>query len=159
DFGCGASHFYEYLRRRPLRHVRYAGLDLSEKFVALCRAKFPENTYYCLDVLNGAAELPCFDYVVLNGVFTEKRDLPFAEMLAYFQAVLRAVFRKARVGIAFNVMSTQVDRERDDLFHLPVDTLAGFLARELSRHFVVRHDYGLYEYTAYVYQEVTPWRG
>ena len=44
-------------------------------------------------------------------------------------------------------------RPREDLFHLPMDILASFLAHEISRHFVIRHDYGLYEYTAYVYRE------
>ena len=62
------------------------------------------------------------------------------------------VFEKARVGIAFNVMSKHVDWERDDLFHLPFDVLAGFLRRELSRHYVFRANYGLYEYTTYVYR-------
>jgi hypothetical protein len=57
--------------------------------------------------------------------------------------------------LAFNVMSKQVDWERDDLFHLPLDRLLTFLSREVSRHVVIRHDYGLYEYTAYVYQSST----
>ena len=47
-------------------------------------------------------------------------------------------------------MSKQVDWERDDLFHLPCDPLLAFLESELSRHCVVRHDYGLFEYTTYV---------
>jgi hypothetical protein len=48
-----------------------------------------------------------------------------------------------------------VDWERDDLFHLPMDILADFLSREVSRHFAIRADYGLYEYTVHVYREPT----
>jgi hypothetical protein len=48
-------------------------------------------------------------------------------------------------------MSKHVDWEREDLFHLPFDTLAAFLKQELSGNFVIRNDYGLYEYTTYVY--------
>jgi hypothetical protein len=55
--------------------------------------------------------------------------------------------------MALNLMSKHVDWERDDLFHLPIDELLQFSRRELSRHVVIRHDYGLYEYTAYVYRE------
>src|SRR5262249_21267802 len=106
DFGCGASHFYEYLLCQGYPHIRYSGLDLSEQSVALCRRKFPQNTYYCLDVLEDGDALPAFDYVVLNGVFTEKRALSFGAMLDYVRRVLRAVFAKAKVGIAFNVMSS-----------------------------------------------------
>ncbi len=153
DFGCGASHLYEYILKHRLSGIRYSGLDLSEKFIDLSRRKFPLVDYYCLDVLDDDTGLPEFDYVVMNGVFTEKRDLSFDDMLEYFQAVIGRVFAKTRVGMAFNVMSKHVDWERDDLFHLPFDVLARFLTRELSRHFVFRNDYGLYEYTTYIYKK------
>lgn len=74
-------------------------------------------------------------------------------MFDYFTRVLKIMFAKASKGIAFNVMSKEVDWERDDLFHVPVTQLTHFVAAELSRHYVVRHDYGLYEYTTYVYRE------
>jgi hypothetical protein len=90
---------------------------------------------------------------VLNGVFTVKATLSFDEMLDFFRRLVTRAFALADQGIAFNVMSKQVDWERDDLFHLPLDTLAWFLTQEISRHFVIRNDYGLYEYTAYVYRE------
>ena len=152
DFGCGASHLYEYILRHTLYNIEYSGLDLSETFIGLSRRKFPSVHYYCLDILDDQVSLPDFDYIVMNGVFTEKRDLSFDEMFAYFQAVVSRVFNKARIGVAFNVMSKQVDWERDDLFHLPLDTLAAFLTKELTRNFVIRNDYGLYEYTTYVYR-------
>jgi hypothetical protein len=36
---------------------------------------------------------------------------------------------------------------------MAVDDLLTFLSQEVSRHVVIRHDYGLYEYTAYVYRD------
>lgn len=152
DFGCGASHLYEYVLQHKLKNIEYSGLDLSEKFIRLSRTKYPSLNYYCLDILEEHTSIPDFDYIVMNGVFTEKTTLSFVEMFAYFKRVVSRVFSKARIGIAFNVMSSHVDWERDDLFHLPLDTLAAFLTKELSRNFVIRNDYGLYEYTAYVYR-------
>jgi len=152
DFGCGASHLYEYMIERGLTGIEYSGLDLSEPFIALSREKFPQNTYHWMDALGPGAILPASDYVVMNGVFTEKREMTFDAMLAYFKRLTGLVFASARVGIAFNVMSKQVEWERDDLFHLPLDTLADFLTSELSRNFIIRNDYGLYEYTTYVYK-------
>ena len=96
---------------------------------------------------------PLLVYIVMNGVFTEKLELTFDEMLTYFKDVVTRIFNKARVAIAFNVMSPHVDWERQDLFHLPLDLLAAFLAKEVSRDFVIRNDYGLYEYTTYVYRK------
>jgi SAM-dependent methyltransferase len=152
DFGCGAAHLYDYIRDQEIANIEYSGLDLSEKFIELCRSKFPQNKFYCLDLLEQEETLPSFDYIVMNGVFTEKRSLTFDEMLNYFKLLVSKVFAKAERGIAFNVMSKHVDWEREDLFHLPFDTLAAFLKQELSRNFVIRNDYGLYEYTTYVYR-------
>jgi len=152
DFGCGAAHLCEYIDDSGITNIEYAGLDLSERFVELCRRKFPSNDFYCFDVLEGNETLPSFDYIVMNGVFTEKRSLTFDEMFIYFKQLVRKVFEKAEIGIAFNVMTKHVDWEREDLFHLPFDTLATFLKQDLSRNFIIRNDYGLYEYTTYVYR-------
>jgi len=153
DFGCGASHLYEHLQRVGRTDVSYAGLDLSPRFVELSRKKFPENRYWQMDVLaDDPSTLPPFDYAVLNGVFTEKVDLSFEEMHDFWQRTVKVVFGLVTRGIAFNVMSKHVDWEREDLFHLPFDTLAAFLTTSVSRNFVVRNDYGLYEYTTYVYR-------
>jgi SAM-dependent methyltransferase len=152
DFGCGLSHFLEYLQRQGRTDVEYNGLDLSAKMLAISRSKFPEITYYNTDIIQSAFELPDFDYVVMNGVFTLRHNLTYDEMLAYFKAVVVRLFRKARIGIAFNTMSKLVEWERDDLFHLSFDELAEFLYRNVSRHFVIRHDYRLFEYTTYVYR-------
>jgi SAM-dependent methyltransferase len=152
DFGCGAGHLLAHLRSEQQSNVRYMGLDMSPKFVDLCRDKFPDAEFLCGDILQGDVEIPQVDYVVMNGVFTEKRSLPFEVMFDYFRQVLRRVYPLARRGLAFNVMSKHVDWERDDLFHLPFDSLATFLRREISRHYQFRADYGLFEYTAYVYR-------
>lgn len=153
DFGCGTSHLYEYILKHGLeRRIVYSGLDLSPLFVEASRRKFPGVRYYCADLLSDGEAIPPFDYVVMNGVFTEKRTLTQAEMIEYFRRLLTRVFAKTQVGLAFNVMSKQVDWERDDLFHLPFDILAAILTKEVSRHFVIRHDYRLYEYTAYVFR-------
>lgn len=152
DFGCGASHLYPYMLRTHTL-LKYYGLDLSSAFCELSRRKYPQNDYMCLDVLETPEKLDEFDYVVMNGVFTEKRELSFDQMFNYLKRVLLVVFPKVRRGLAFNVMSKAVDWERDELFHLPTDLLIKFLTRNLSRHFVIRNDYGLYEYTVYVYKE------
>ena len=101
------------------------------------------------------ARLPETDYVVMNGVLTERRGVPFDEMRDYMFRLLERVYSLTRVGLAFNVMSQHVDWQRDDLFHVPYDLLAAFLKARLSRHFMFRTDYGLYEYTTYVYREPT----
>jgi SAM-dependent methyltransferase len=152
DFGCGLAHFYEYLLRVERAGIDYTGLDLSPEFVAACRSKFPGVPFLQADVLDGSSPLETFDYIVLNGVLTGKRSLPFEEMWSYTRQLLAKLYGATRKGLAFNVMSKQVDWERTDLFHLPLDEVAEFLTQTVSRNFVIRNDYGLYEYTVYVYR-------
>ena len=51
DFGCGASHFYEYIMKNDIKHIEYSGLDLSKRFFELSQKKFPHINYYCIDIL------------------------------------------------------------------------------------------------------------
>lgn len=152
DFGCGASHLLEHIRAEERTDINYAGLDIAEPFVELARSKFPEARFWCLDVLvDDVSALPRFDYAVMNGVFTEKLELTYDEMFDFMSRAVARVFSLVEVGVAFNVMSKHVDWERDDLFHVPFDEMAAFLIANITRNFVVRADYGLYEYTVYAY--------
>ena len=152
DFGCGVSHLFEYMRQYGYDHVQYAGLDILEEYVEVAKKKYPGNTYYCQDILKSTGDLPMFDYVIMNGVFTQKLELSLEEMFSFLKELLVKVFRHANKGIAFNVMSKQVDRENEGNFHLGMDALSEFITNEMTQNFIIRHDYGLYEYTVYVYK-------
>ncbi len=152
DFGCGLAHFHDYLNRDGSSNVKYAGLELSDKMLQACRGKKPDISFYSNDVMLDGWQMPQFDFTVMNGVFTEKLNLKSDQMFTYMTKLIKIVFDNSNVGLAFNVMSTQVDWEREDLFHLSLDKLAWFIKDDLSRKFVIRNDYGLYEYTVYVFK-------
>ena len=151
DFGCGISHLYEYIKKHAIANIAYAGLDLSDSYLARSQAKFPDIRYYQADLMDPSISIPQFDYIIMSGVLTYKGTASYEEMLIYSQALLRRVASFAKIGFAFNVMSKHVDWERDDLFHLPLTTLATFLDEAFGRRFTIRHDYDLFEYTTYVY--------
>jgi len=153
DLGCGLSHLYEHMQRTGRDWIDYSGCDLSDVFLERSRVKHPDVPYHQVDILKAPEALPTFDYVVMNGLLTLRGEVAQDQMFDYAKAMVAAAFGKARRAIAFNVMSKQVEWERDDLFHVPFDDLATFLAQEVSRHFTIRHDYGLYEYTTYVFHE------
>lgn len=152
DFGCGAGHLLDYLRQKNLTMFNYAGLDISSKFISLCQTKYPGVPFIELDVLEQPDKLACYDLIVMNGVFTEKRELSYEQMFDYFTSMVRVVFSRVGKGMAFNVMSKHVDWERDDLFHLSHDALTEFIVDKVTRNYVIRNDYGLYEYTVYLYK-------
>ena len=154
DFGCGLAGLLDVLVAEGPGTVTYAGLDVSDWFIAACRMRHPGVPFYLMDVLSDdMSTLPDFDYVVMNGIFTYRGTRSESEMVTYLQTLIALMFAKARIGLAFNVMSKHVDWERDELFHMPMDPLLTFLARTVTRHMVVRHDYGWFEYTVYLYRE------
>jgi SAM-dependent methyltransferase len=151
DFGCGTASLNQYIEFLKIKNIKYSGLDINDGFYNTSKLKFPNNDFYCLDILKNES-ISNFDYIVCNGPFTEKRDLSQEEMMDFFTSVIKKLWNKCDKGIAFNLMSKHVDWERDDLFHVSLDELGWFLKNNLSRNFIIRNDYGLYEYTAYVYK-------
>lgn len=152
DIGCGTGKLLEIIRQQQLS-IKYTGLDLSMRFVNHCKKKFSDNVFLQVDILtDDCTHIPLHDLVVMNGVFTEKRELSHEQMTNFFYAFLIKSFQFTKHVMAFNVMSKLVDWERDDLFYVSFDSLCNFLRENLSRHFSIRHDYGLYEYTVYVYK-------
>ena len=133
DFGCGTSHYQEWVQNGVISKSQhpYTGLDLDAGKIATCKTKFPQHNFLCQDILEVPLE-KSYDYIMMNGVFTEKLDLSNDEMTEYFEALLTAAWNSCNKGLAFNVMSKNVDWERDDLFHLPMDYLGTFLSKNLK---------------------------
>lgn len=152
DFGCGTGHLLNFILDHHFDGITYSGLDASSRFIEVARSKYPSVTFYLGDLFSGDFELPQFDYIVMNGLFTYKGPLSFNEMVRQWQDLVVAVMAHARVGVAFNATSPYVDWQRDDLFHLPMQLLADVVAGSPCPHFRIRHDYGLYESTVYAYR-------
>ena len=150
DFGSGLAHFHEFLQRVECKPPYYEGLDLSKKMIAHCEAKFPDIVFHSHDVLVDGWNMGNFDAVIFNGVFTEKRDVTFSEMFDYLVKILELAYSYTNKVIIFNLMSKQVDWERDDLFHVSLDIIADTICKRFNRKFVIRNDYGMFEYTIYL---------
>lgn len=153
DFGCGLAHMYNYMINHNIKY-KYSGMDMSQRFIKKCKEKYPLIDFSQHDILNENEMINSnWDYICINGVFTEKREMEYAEMFSYFKTMIKKLYDMCKCGIAFNVMSKHVDWERDDLFHLPMNELGEFLTKDISRDFIIRNDYGLYEYTTYVFKK------
>lgn len=154
DVACGTGAFLAHLEARGRAPADYIGIDICPDAIARARAKFPGRRFACRDLLEGPGPaLPApVDYVVANGLFTVRAELDEAAMWRFLDAMLARLWPVARRGLAFNVMSDVVDWRRDDLFHVPMDRLARHLFALAGRRVVLRNDYDLYEYTAYVYR-------
>lgn len=61
DFGCGTARLYQYMQEQAAAQsaeVTYTGLDISARFISVCRNKYPQLEFLQLDVLEDSAALP-----------------------------------------------------------------------------------------------------
>ena len=151
DLGCGSGLLVDHLKKtNQLYKYNYHGVDISNEMIKVAKERLPSHKFEVRDILKQPLESQSYDFVIMNGVMTEKVSLGYDDMVRFATSMISAAFSSCSKGIAFNVMSTHVDWKRDDLFHWPHDEAAAFLRNNCSRHFVFRNDYGLYEYTTYV---------
>ncbi len=110
-------------------------------------SRFPECAFHCLDLLEQPFDEPC-DYFLLSGALNYR----VADNLALTHGMIRRMFALARKGVGVNFLSTYVNFERPHNYHHNPGALFDW-ARTLTRWVTLRHDYPLWEFTLYLYQE------
>ena len=72
-------------------------------------------------------------------------------MLLFIKQIISYLYKKTNKAIAFNFMSPYVDWKNDKNFYLDLNSLLNEL-KNVSKNFKIIHNYGLYEYTLYMYK-------
>ncbi|MDQ3199941.1 MAG: class I SAM-dependent methyltransferase [Verrucomicrobiota bacterium] len=153
DIGCGTARLLDLIEASGRKEIVYRGIDLSPRLIEAARGKHPQADFLCGDPFEtNEIWLARPDYVVFGGIFTCRLQMSVEEMTGYMIRLLGLAFNHCQRGLAFNVMSHHVDWQRDDLFHVPFDRMADILQANFGRHYHFRADYGLYEYTVYLYR-------
>jgi len=153
DVGCGYGGLYDHLIARKVA-VDYTGIDAVAAMIDSARERHPDARFVLGDILewNAAGQ---YDYVVSNGILTQKLDVPGAEMDEYASLLIRRMFSLCGRGIAFNVMTTKVNYFANNLYYRNPAELFAWCMTELTRHIRIDHAYPLYEYTMYLYRTPT----
>jgi SAM-dependent methyltransferase len=152
DAGCGCGLLLDHLDQYWPHRVRYTGVDASASMTEAARRRRPGMTWIVGDVLD-AENVPTADWVVANGLLTERRGIPETEMRDFAQAAIRAMFDLCGHGIVFNVMSTHVNYREDHLFYWDPGEVLRFVSANLSRHVSIHHDLPTYDYFCCVRRE------
>lgn len=150
DFGAGCGGLYNYIKSKNY-NLDYTALDISSNFCHILTKKFPNIKVINCDILKKDLQ-DNYDVVIMNGVFTEKRDLTDEEMWTFFTQMLKKIWCNTNFGLSFNVMTPIVDYKNDTLFYLSFDKLGIFLRENLSKNYIINHSYGLWDYTVYVFK-------
>jgi SAM-dependent methyltransferase len=156
DIGCGTGRLLDEIKASGRSDIDYRGVDLSPALLEVAKKKHPQFEFICGDPFDlDQIWLTAPDYVIFGGIFTCRLQMSEEQMTDYMVRMLRLAFTHCRRGVVFNVMSAHVDWTRKDLFHVPFDRMAEILQANFSRHYIFRANYGLYEYTVYLYRDAS----
>lgn len=150
DVGCGYGGLYDYAKRR-WPYMCYIGVDAAEEMIVYAASHIPEAQFYCEDVLTWETE-ERFDYVVCNGILTQKLSASIAEMDRFAHALIKKMFSLCNRGVAFNVMTTKVNYMVENLYYRNPVELFAYCLTEITNKVRIDHAYPLYEYTVYLYR-------
>jgi SAM-dependent methyltransferase len=143
DVGCGVGAFADYLAERRPR-ARYAGIDLSERAIAVARRARPHLEFRTANLLEAEFE-QTYDVVIANGIFYRLGERG-PELMP---ALVERMWRLARLAVAFNSLSAWAPGPPAEEFHAdPVEALEH--CRTLTRSVVLRHDYLPHDFTIYL---------
>ena len=145
DLGCGLGHFYPFLKKN-FRTVNYTGIDIVPAFISCAKKKYPRAKFICQDILVKDLNEK-FDYVFISGMFNN--SMPRAT--SFLKKITKAAFKCAKIGLAFNFISTQVNSRDSGLAYHEPGEVFDFCRKNLSSKTFVFHHYQRCDVAVFVY--------
>jgi SAM-dependent methyltransferase len=149
DVGCGYGGLMSYAKDQNIE-LEYTGIDVAQNMIEWARANQAGGTFIVGDFMDydfGAQ----FDYIVCNGILTQKLDTTTLAMDQFAAQLIKKMFSLCRVGIVFNVMTTKVNYFSNNLYYRNPAELFSWCLSEISSHIRLDHSYPLFEYTLQIY--------
>ncbi|HOX52647.1 MAG TPA: class I SAM-dependent methyltransferase [Fibrobacteria bacterium] len=150
DVGCGFGGLASFAPSIGC-DAAFTGIDLVREMLDCAATRHPDHDWIQGDAMRFDFSSD-FDYVVCNGILTQKLQVGQQEMEEYACDLVKRMFSLARRGIAFNIMSDRVNFTVPNLFYKDPLWMTRYCMDNLSRKTVLDHAYPLYEYTLYVYR-------
>jgi len=146
DYGCGYGALADHLHEAG-RVFDYQGFDISAGMIgeartrhrACSRCRFTSDT----------AEVATADYTLASGIFNVKLGYDPDTWREYMLETISSMFAHTRRALAFNVLTTYSDpeRQRHNLFYADPVWWFDHCKRHLTTEVALLHDYPLYEFT------------
>ena len=153
DVGMGLGDYCNFLNKYYSdRNIVYSGSDIFQDYVIESNRRFPDKKFYLRNLVTSSTE-DKYDYLILSGVFHQRRDTSIKDWEQYMETLINNCFAMCNKGIAFNAVTQFVDFYQPNIYYCNIHKLIESINDRLSRFFILKHDYALYELTVYVYKE------
>ena len=147
DVGCGFGDYFNYLKQRGIKNVKYNGIDLTDKIVNVAKEKNPLANVVQGNVLDLPDDKK-FDYVVSLGVNGVKTGDNWDNLTS----VLDKMWKLCKKGIAYNAVSNFASEQDEQIYFVSPIRVIEHVMNNLTYKVVFRHDYMPHDFTIYVYK-------
>ncbi len=152
DVGMGLGDYHVYLKEAfPALHFDYSGSEIVKEFWEHASCRFPQQQFHLRDISERAFE-DRYDYLVMSGVFHQRRDTSIPQWEAYARRLIANCFAMCRKAVGFNFISPFVDFYQTEVYYCNLSKILNFIVDDLSRFFLIQHNYALFEFTTFVYR-------
>lgn len=141
DVGCGFGSFYEYLNLNKLSKIKYFGIDLVEEMIEFAKNKYDDNLFKVENLLTYDSKEK-YDFVIANGLFTQKFNFTQDEMLRFFTKCVLKLYKISNKGFLFNILSENIDYKNPKNFYLSKEDVLSIINRQgdLSIENIINND-------------------
>ncbi len=133
DFGCGKGDFCGFLLEKGI-DLSYTGIDINPLMIERAKEKFRDGVFISADIEEEGLQEE-YDIVLACGTF----NLRVAGVEDSFRNVLRILYRQTKEALHLNCLSWYRKVRDPELFYIKPEDLTGFVMKELSQRFMLRH--------------------
>tara|TARA_B100000953_G_scaffold79822_1_gene64848 strand:+ start:1669 stop:2268 length:600 start_codon:yes stop_codon:yes gene_type:complete len=147
DVGCGFGDYFNYLKQRGIKNVKYCGIDISNKIVDFAKEKNSLVNVIQGNVLD-LSDDEKYDYVISLGFNCVKTGSNWRTLTQ----VLDKMWKLSKKGIAYNAVSTFSEDSPRKIYFVSPAKVIDYIMNNLTYKVVFRHDYMPHDFTIFAYK-------
>ena len=147
DVGCGFGDYFNYLKQRGIKNVKYCGIDISNKIVDFAKEKNSLVNIIQGNVLD-LSDDEKYDYVISLGFNCVKTGTNWETLTQ----VLDKMWKLSKKGIAYNAVSTFSETSPRKIYFVSPAKVIDYIMTNLTYKVVFRHDYMPHDFTIFAYK-------
>lgn len=144
DFGCGYGAMFRYLCSRQIQVDKYFGYDICDDMLTKATSTIKDARA----VFNNSDQvLYRADFTFISGTFNLKLSHSDRSWSEYVRQTLVEIASKSVRGIAFNMLSSDVEDKQCIFYYADPCNYFNFCKRNISSNVSLLNDYPLGEWT------------
>ena len=147
DVGCGFGDYFNYLKQRGIKNIKYCGIDISNKIVDFAKEKNSLANVIQGNVLD-LSDDEKYDYVISLGFNCVKTGSNWETLTQ----VLDKMWKLSKKGIAYNAVSTFAEDSPRKIYFVSPAKVIDYIMNNLTYKVVFRHDYMPHDFTIFAYK-------